>query len=124
MSSTTTEGIRITVSPGFWAGERPEAGHFAFMYTVEIANVGAAPAQLRSRHWVITDANGRVEEVRGRGRGGQAAQPRPGRAVRVPELGDAAHALRLDAGELLLRRPDGSSSRRASASSRSPSRTR
>ena len=43
MSDTTTEGIRITVKPSFWAERSaPENGQFAFMYTVEIANEGTA----------------------------------------------------------------------------------
>ena len=68
MSSTTTEGIRITVTPAYWPERStPESNHFAFTYTVEIVNVGNQAAQLRSRHWVITDANGKVEEVRGEG---------------------------------------------------------
>jgi ApaG protein len=77
MSTTVTEGIRITVKPAYWPERSaPETGHFAFMYTVEIANVGSVPAQLFSRHWLITDANGRVEEVRGEGVVGK--QPRLG----------------------------------------------
>jgi len=68
MSTTTTDGIRVTFRPAYWPERSsPEAGQFAFMYTVEIANVGSEAAQLRSRHWVITDANARVEEVRGLG---------------------------------------------------------
>src|SRR5690606_36014383 len=44
----------------------PEDDRFVFSYTVHIRNRGRVPAQLVSRHWVITDANGKVEEVRGR----------------------------------------------------------
>ncbi len=79
MSSTTTEGIRITPQPAYWPERSsPEAGQFAFMYTIEIANVGTEPAQLRSRHWIITDANGRVEEVRGLGVVGKQPRLEPG----------------------------------------------
>ena len=74
-SVTTTDGIQITVRPAFWPERSsPESSQFAFMYTVEIANVGQDIATLRSRHWVITDANGKVEEVRGDGVVGK--QPR------------------------------------------------
>jgi len=77
MSVTTTEDIRVTVTPSYWPERSaPESGHFAFMYTVEIFNAGREPAQLRSRHWIITDGNGRVEEVRGEGVIGK--QPRLG----------------------------------------------
>jgi ApaG protein len=79
MSSTETEGIRITVKPAYWPERsQPQSGHWAFMYTVEISNVGREPAQLRSRHWVITDANGQVEEVRGEGVVGKQPRLRPG----------------------------------------------
>src|SRR5688572_24311299 len=78
-SSTTTEGIRITVKPAYWPERSvPEAAQFAFMYTVEIANEGREEATLRSRHWIITDANGRVEEVRGEGVVGKQPSLGPG----------------------------------------------
>lgn len=77
MSTTTTEGIRITVKPAYLPERSsPESSQYAFMYKVELFNVGTEPAQLRSRHWVITDANGKVEEVRGEGVVGK--QPRLG----------------------------------------------
>ncbi|HZI13378.1 MAG TPA: Co2+/Mg2+ efflux protein ApaG [Myxococcus sp.] len=76
-SSATTDGIRITVKPAYWPERSaPEAGQYAFMYTVEIANEGKEPAQLKSRHWFITDAAGKVEEVKGEGVVGR--QPRLG----------------------------------------------
>lgn len=79
MSSTTTAGIRITLKPAYWPERSsPEAGQYAFMYTVEIANMGTEPAQLRSRHWIITDANGKVEEVRGLGVVGKQPRLSPG----------------------------------------------
>ena len=79
MSSTTTEGIRVTVRPAYWAERsQPESGQFAFMYTVELVNEGTSPAQLKSRHWVITDGNGHVEEVRGEGVVGKQPSLAPG----------------------------------------------
>jgi ApaG protein len=45
----------------------PDRSQFAFAYTITIENTGQIGAQLISRHWTITDANGRVEEVRGLG---------------------------------------------------------
>lgn len=78
-SITTTEGIRISVKPQFWPERSlPESSQFAFMYTVEIANVGQDTATLKSRHWVITDANGKVEEVRGDGVVGKTPKLGPG----------------------------------------------
>ena len=52
----------------------PSEDKYFFSYTVTIKNVGKIPAKLISRHWVITDANERIEEVRGLGVGGE--QPR------------------------------------------------
>ncbi|MFL5358400.1 Co2+/Mg2+ efflux protein ApaG [Archangium sp.] len=77
MSSVTTEGIRVTVRTNYWPERSaPESHQYAFMYTVEIVNTGQEVAQLRSRHWIITDATGKVEEVKGEGVVGK--QPRLG----------------------------------------------
>jgi len=50
---------------------QPEQNRFAFAYTVTVSNNGELPAKLLSRHWVITDGDGRVQEVRGAGVVGQ-----------------------------------------------------
>ena len=49
----------------------PDQGRYAFAYTVTVRNKGKVPARLMSRHWVITDGDGKVEEVRGPGVVGQ-----------------------------------------------------
>ncbi len=56
----------------------PPQGPYAFAYTVTIRNVGDVAAQLVARHWVITDADGRVEEVRGLAVVGHQPLLRPG----------------------------------------------
>lgn len=56
----------------------PEQNRFAFAYTVTILNNGAVAAKLLSRHWVITDGDGRVQEVRGAGVVGQQPHLQPG----------------------------------------------
>lgn len=56
----------------------PEAGRHAFSYTISITNVGTVAAQLISRHWIITDADGAVQEVRGLGVVGQQPLLQPG----------------------------------------------
>jgi ApaG protein len=56
----------------------PEQNRFAFSYTVCISNNGQLPAKLVSRHWVITDGDGRVQEVRGPGVIGQQPVIAPG----------------------------------------------
>ena len=50
---------------------QPEQNRFAFAYTITVSNNGELPAKLLSRHWVITDGDGRVQEVRGAGVVGQ-----------------------------------------------------
>ena len=77
MSSATTQGIRITVKCRFLA-EQSTPGRWAFAYTVRIENLGTVPAQLRSRHWIIIDGNGKREEVKGDGVVGNQPILRPG----------------------------------------------
>jgi ApaG protein len=56
----------------------PSKNQYVFAYTITIANTGAAAAQLVSRHWLITDANGKVVEVKGLGVVGQQPWLKPG----------------------------------------------
>ncbi|QLQ26328.1 MAG: Co2+/Mg2+ efflux protein ApaG [Dechloromonas sp.] len=56
----------------------PEDERFVFAYTITITNVGQLPAQLISRHWIITDASSEVQEVRGLGVVGQQPLLEPG----------------------------------------------
>ena len=56
----------------------PEEGRFVFAYTIRIRNGGAVSARLLSRHWIITDDNGKVQEVRGDGVVGEQPWLRPG----------------------------------------------
>lgn len=74
-SEALTSGVRVAVRSEFMREHSDAArGALAFAYYVTITNEGPLPVQLRSRHWVITDANGRTEHVRGPGVVG--AQPR------------------------------------------------
>ncbi|KAB0546178.1 Co2+/Mg2+ efflux protein ApaG [Pseudomonas argentinensis] len=57
---------------------QPQQNRFAFAYDVTISNNGSLPAQLLSRHWVITDGNGQVQEVRGTGVIGEQPLIAPG----------------------------------------------
>jgi ApaG protein len=54
-----------------------ENGRYVFAYTITITNTGTVPAQLVSRHWIITDANNLVQEVRGQGVVGEQPLLRP-----------------------------------------------
>ncbi len=56
----------------------PDANKYVFAYTVTIRNVGTVPAQLLTRHWTITDADGKVQEVRGQGVVGEQPRLAPG----------------------------------------------
>ena len=77
VSTAVTQGIRITVKSRYLA-EQSSTGRWAFAYTVRIENLGPVSAQLRSRHWIITDVNGKREEVRGDGVVGNQPVLRPG----------------------------------------------
>ncbi|WP_017939840.1 Co2+/Mg2+ efflux protein ApaG [Zestomonas thermotolerans] len=59
---------------------QPEQQRYAFAYVVTIRNLGSLPARLLSRHWIITDGNGEVQEVRGSGVIGQQPLIEPGAA--------------------------------------------
>lgn len=68
MSNTLTRGIRIIVQPRYVPEQSaPAAAEFLFAYHITIRNEGAETVQLLTRHWVITNGEGRVEEVRGPG---------------------------------------------------------
>jgi ApaG protein len=58
----------------------PSASRYAFAYTVTVRNTGQVAAQLISRHWIITDGEGRIEEVRGEGVVGEQPTLQPGEA--------------------------------------------
>ncbi|MEM1349555.1 MAG: Co2+/Mg2+ efflux protein ApaG [Myxococcota bacterium] len=75
----TTEGITIRVESQYVPERSAPArnAHF-FIYAVEIINEGDRPAQLISRHWIITDGEGHVEEVRGPGVVGEMPRLAPG----------------------------------------------
>jgi ApaG protein len=79
VSSAVTDGIRVSVTSAFRSDRsEPGQGRWLFSYTVRLANEGDAAAQLVSRHWVITDANGDREEVVGEGVVGQQPHLSPG----------------------------------------------
>ena len=79
MSDTVTKGIRVTVRSQFLPERSsPRARQFVFAYTVHIGNEGDEAAKLVTRHWIITDGNGNVQEVRGDGVVGQQPALAPG----------------------------------------------
>jgi ApaG protein len=71
--------IDISVKTAFLAEQSaPETNRYVFAYTITIANAGTVPARLLTRHWVITDANNKVREVRGEGVVGEQPYLTPG----------------------------------------------
>ena len=60
----------------------PEARRFVFAYTITMRNNGRVAAKLLTRHWLITDANGEVQEVRGEGVVGEQPHLKPGQGFR------------------------------------------
>ena len=76
-------GIRIQVATNYIDEQsEPDADRYVFGYTITISNDGERAAQLLSRHWVITDANGKVQEVSGDGVVGEQPYLNPGEHFR------------------------------------------
>lgn len=79
MYSAVTRSIEVNVTPKFIPDRSsPRNGYYFWAYTIEIANRGDETVQLKTRHWRITDANGRVQEVRGAGVVGEEPILKPG----------------------------------------------
>lgn len=75
--------IRIKVATDYVNEQsEPESGRFVFAYTITIANQGDVAARLMTRHWLITDANGKVQEVNGDGVVGEQPHLNPGETFR------------------------------------------
>ena len=75
--------IKIKVATNFVDDQSDvDLGRFVFAYTITIKNIGEVSAKLLSRHWVITDANGKVQEVSGDGVVGEQPHLNPGETFR------------------------------------------
>jgi ApaG protein len=78
-----TPRIQVSVETSYLAEQSDPGGErFAFSYTITIRNDGEEPAKLLRRHWIITDANGKVQEVRGDGVVGEQPHIAPGQGFR------------------------------------------
>jgi ApaG protein len=81
MYEETTRAIKVTVKPFYLEDQSsPTDNHYVWAYQVRIENRGAETVQLRGRYWRITDALGRVQEVRGPGVVGEQPVLEPGEA--------------------------------------------
>ena len=83
MGSERSHGIRVDVVTSYVEEQsNPGDGRFVFSYTITIRNEGDVPAKLLTRHWIITDANGKVQEVNGEGVVGEQPYLQPGEGFR------------------------------------------
>ena len=79
MYRAITRKIEVTVTPCFIAERSSRSnGYYFWSYTIDIANHGSETVQLKTRHWRITDASGRLQEVKGPGVVGEEPVLRPG----------------------------------------------
>lgn len=79
MTDTEKHQIEVTVRTIYISDQSaPENDRYVFAYTVTITNAGTVPAKLVTRHWIITDANEKIQEVRGEGVVGEQPYLTPG----------------------------------------------
>ncbi|MCS6947557.1 MAG: Co2+/Mg2+ efflux protein ApaG, partial [Steroidobacteraceae bacterium] len=79
----TEHRIRIDVVTAYLSEQSdPDEDRYVFSYTITIRNEGTVAARLLTRHWIITDANGKVQEVRGDGVVGEQPYLKPGQGFR------------------------------------------
>ena len=75
--------IRVDVDTSYLEDQSdPKERRYVFSYTITIRNEGATAAKLMTRHWIITDANGKTQEVRGEGVVGEQPHLKPGQGFR------------------------------------------
>ncbi len=79
MEISISDGIQVDVDTLYVESESdPDNNRFVFAYTITIRNIGDVPAKLLTRHWIIRDANGKVQEVQGDGVVGEQPHLKPG----------------------------------------------
>ena len=82
-SVALTDGIRVSVTSRYVPEQSaPRLGRYVWSYTIRITNEGTSAARLSSRHWIITDAHGKEQEVRGDGVVGEQPVLPPGTSFR------------------------------------------
>lgn len=87
----------------------PDSGRYVFAYTIRITNTGTVTAQLVSRHWIITDAEARVQEVKGAGVVGQQPTLKPGESFEYTSGATIATAVGTMRGSYRMQAEDGQS---------------
>jgi ApaG protein len=107
-SETVTNGVRIVVQPAFSALESdPNNNYFKFVYRIRISNESDRAWQLVSRHWVIVDADGEKQEVRGEGVVGQQPVLGPGQSFEYASFCPLGTPWGTMEGAYLMREPKG-----------------
>ena len=111
MYERITRGIKVIVRPQYLEGQsKPDEDHFVWAYTITVENHGRETVTLRTRYWKITDATGKVQEVRGAGVVGETPTLKPGDSftytsgcpLKTPSgFMVGAYQMQNDAGELL-----------------------
>lgn len=108
MYRQTTRNVTVSVEPRYLDGESaPEKGVYVWSYTVRIENRSDETVQLRARHWKITDAYGRVQEVQGPGVVGEQPVLRPGESFEYTSGTPLGTASGFMAGSYSMQTPDG-----------------
>jgi ApaG protein len=83
VTETASNRIRVDVATSYVEDQsNPGEARYVFSYTITIRNEGDKPARLMARHWLITDANGKVQEVVGEGVVGEQPHLQPGQGFR------------------------------------------
>ena len=100
--------ILVEASPQFIENQSlPDQGRYVFAYTITITNVGQIPAKLLSRHWLITDSNGKIQEVKGDGVIGEQPYLKPGEYFRYTSGAMIETPVGTMQGQYLMRSDDG-----------------
>ncbi|MCB9597518.1 MAG: Co2+/Mg2+ efflux protein ApaG [Sandaracinaceae bacterium] len=108
-SVALTDGIRVTVTSHYLREQSNPAGHrYVWAYTVRVANEGEHDAKLVSRHWIITDAKGKVDEVKGPGVVGNQPDLEPGKTFQYTSGCILQTSRGQMEGTYQMERPDGS----------------
>jgi ApaG protein len=100
--------ILVEAIPHFVAEQSvPEENRYVFAYTIIITNTGSVAAQLLQRHWLITDSNGKIQEVRGEGVIGEQPYLQPGESYRYTSGAMIATPVGTMQGTYTMRSEDG-----------------
>ena len=108
-SERVTEGLRVAVRARYSAEHSdPQSGRWFFLYTIRITNEGSQTVQLTDRHWIIVDAAGGTQEVRGEGVVGDQPVLEPGEHFEYTSGCPLSTPFGSMAGSYRMQREDGS----------------